>query len=222
MALFGNDDTKSSTNDISPIISKDTEDTSISKEEENIPSIELIVENGMGIENANSYVDLDFALEYCTMKGYSNWKNLSEDEQKIFLIRGTDFVDNFFIWKGFKRFKTQSLSFPREELYDLDGYKVDSIPINLKKACIEASWLNAESGTDTLFSTKDENGNIKRQKVDSLEVEYFSKSESSSDSKYNEPDYTSIYDILNKLLKGLYKTSDSVSKVCTRVIHTGW
>lgn len=222
MALFGNDDTKSPTDDISPIISKDTEDTSISKEDENIPSIELIVENGIGIENANSYVDLDFALEYCTMKGYSNWKNLSEDEQKIFLIRGTDFVDNFFIWKGFKRFKTQSLSFPREELYDLDGYKVDSIPINLKKACIEASWLNAESGADTLFSTKDENGNIKRQKVDSLEVEYFSKSESSSDSKYNEPDYTSIYDILNKLLKGLYKTSDSVSKVCTRVIHTGW
>lgn len=225
MPLFSNTETESSSTGTENSTTPSNPTTSINEEEilveENLPSVELVVEDGLGIENANSYVDLDFALEYCTMKGYSNWKDLSEEEQKVFLIRGTDFVDNFFIWKGYRRYKTQSLSFPREEVFDLDGYRVDSIPINLKKACVEAAWLNAESGTDTLFTTKDENGNIKRQKVDSLEVEYFSKSESNTN-KNSSVDYTSIYDILNKLLKGLYKTSDSVSKICSRVIHTGW
>lgn len=218
MPLFS--DTSESTDTTEETTTETTESsTTETTTESNIPSVELIVEDGSGVDNANSYVDLDFALEYCTMKGYSDWLDLTDDEQKIYLIRGTEFVDNYYTWKGVRKYKTQSLSFPREELYDLDRYRVDGIPVALKKACIEAAWLNAESGTDTLFSTADENGDIKRQKVDSLEVEYFSSSESSNSSSV---DYTSIYDILNKLLKGLYKTSDDNSVVCTRVIHTGW
>lgn len=189
--------------------------------EENIPDINLIVENGNGQPDANSYCDLDFALEYCTMKGYSDWQKLSENEQKIYLIRGTEFVDNYYEWKGFRRLKNQSMAFPRVELYDTDHYEVEGIPERLKKACVEAAWLNASSGTDTLFTTEDENGKIKRQKVDSLEVEYFEKSSSSSTNS-SEIDYTSIYGILNKLLKGLYKTGSSASRVCSRVIQTGW
>lgn len=221
MPLFSNTESSSTTTE-TQTSTENSSTSSVSTSEtteSNLPSIELIIENGNGIVNANSYVDLDFALEYCTMKGYSDWANLSEDEQKIYLIRGTEFVDNYYTWKGFRRYKNQALSFPREDLFDLDRYKVDDIPTALKKACIEAAWLNTESGVDTLFSTSDENGNVKRQKVDSLEVEYFSQSESSSSSSV---DYTSIYDILNKLLKGLYKTADDNSAICTRVVHTGW
>lgn len=225
MPLFSNTESSSTTTENQTSTeNSSTESTSTSTTENsvktNIPSIELIIENGDGIVNANSYVDLDFALEYCTMKGYSDWLDLSEDEQKIYLIRGTEFVDNYYQWKGIRRYKNQALSFPREDLFDLDRYRVDDIPTALKKACIEAAWLNAESGADTLFSTSDENGDVKRQKVDTLEVEYFSKSDSSNGS--SSVDYTSIYDILNKLLKGLYKTADDSSKVCSRVIHTGW
>lgn len=188
-------------------------------QEANIPSIDLIIEDGSGIPNANSYCDLDYAIEYCTMKGYSDWLNLSEDEQKIYLIRGTEFVDNYFTWKGVRKFLTQSMSFPRENIYDIDHFKVTGIPDKLKKACIEAAWLNATSGADTLFSSKDTNGKIKKQKVDSLEVEYFN-SEETSDSKT--VDYTTIYDILNKLLKGLYKTGSQNSRVCARAVYNGW
>lgn len=188
--------------------------------EGNIPDINLITENGNGLPDANSYCDLDFALEYCTMKGYSDWQKLSESEQKIYLIRGTEFVDNYYEWKGFRRSKNQSMAFPRVELYDSDHYEVEGIPERLKKACIEAAWLNASSGTETLFTTEDENGKIKRQKVDRLEVEYFEKS-SSSRTNSSEIDYTSIYDILNKLLKGLYKTGSLSSRICSRVIQSG-
>lgn len=189
--------------------------------EKNIPGIELIIEDGSGVPNANSYCDLDFALEYCAMKGYNDWLNLSEDEQKIYLIRGTEFVDNFYDWKGTRSFLNQSMSFPREDVFDNDHFKVRGIPDKLKKACIEAAWLNNTSGSDTLFSSKDVNGQVKKQKVDTLEVEYFAKDNNTS-LVSSQIDYTTIYDILNKLLKGLYKTSSSVSKVSGRLIHTGW
>ena len=121
----------------------------------NLPDVTLIVEDGSGLPNANSYCDLDFALEYCVMKGYSNWQTLSENEQKVFIIRGTEFVDNFFNWRGRKGKGSQALSFPRIDLYDDDQYLIHGIPDKLKKACIEAAFLNSTSGSDTLFATKD-------------------------------------------------------------------
>ena len=185
----------------------------------NLPDVNLIVEDGSGLPNANSYCDLDFALEYCTNKGYTSWLSLSENEQKVFIIRGTEFIDNFFNWKGRKGKGSQALSFPRLDLYDDDHYLICGIPDKLKKACLEAAFLNSTSGADTLFTTKDENGAIKRQKVDSLEVEYFSNQQNETNT--NAVDYTTIYDILNKLLKGLYKEKGDEGSVCTRAIWRG-
>ena len=186
---------------------------------DNLPEVNLIVEDGTGLPNANSYCDLDYALEYCTMKGYTSWQTLSETEQKVFIIRGTEFIDNFYNWRGRKGKGSQALSFPRLDLYDDDQYLINGIPEKLKKACLEAAFLNSTSGADTLFTTKDENGAIKRQKVDSLEVEYFSNQQ--NETNQNTVDYTTIYDILNKLLKGLYKEKGDGGSVCTRAIWRG-
>lgn len=190
----------------------------VAEEEEvlNIPDITLVVENGTGLPDANSYCDLDYAVEYCTMKGYTDWLKLSENQQKIFIIRGTEFVDNFYTWKGIRHRQSQSMAFPRDDIYDDDRYLVDGIPDKLKKACIEAAFLNASSSANTLFSTKDENGKVKKQKVDTLEVEYFNAEQSGLSAA--DVDYKTIYDILNKLLKGLYKTGDDANHVCTRAI----
>lgn len=186
---------------------------------DNLPDVNLVVEDGSGLPNANSYCDLDYALEYCTMKGYTSWQSLSETQQKVFIIRGTEFVDNFYNWRGRKGKGSQALSFPRIDLYDDDQYQIYGIPEKLKKACLEAAFLNSTSGSDTLFTTKDENGAIKRQKVDSLEVEYFSNQQ--NETNLNNVDYTSIYDILNKLLKGLYKEKGATGSVCTKAIWRG-
>ena len=191
----------------------------VTEEKPNLPDVTLIVEDGSGLPNANSYCDLDYAIEYCTMKGYTSWQSLSENEQKIFIIRGTEFVDNFYNWKGIRSKGSQSLAFPRFDLFDDDRYEINGIPEKLKKACLEAAFLNSTSGSDTLFATKDENGAVKRQKVDSLEVEYFSNQQNGTN--LNKVDYTSIYDILNKLLKGLYKEKGEGGSVCTRAIWRG-
>lgn len=216
---LGNNTATSQTTQETEVEETEVEQTATTETSENIPDVEMIVENGTGVPNANSYVDLDFALEYCVTKGYTNWLSLSENEQKTFLIRGTEFVDNFYQWKGRRFGQFQSLYFPRVDLYDNDNFPVTGIPARLKKACVEAAFLNASSGSDSLFTTKDENGKIKKQKVDTLEVEYFDSSTSTSESSV---DYTSIYDVLNKLLKGLYKTKDEVGSVCTKAIYSGW
>ena len=216
MPLGNNTSSETTTTQIPPV---ETVEETVTEEVVNLPDVTLIVEDGSGLPNANSYCDLDYALEYCTMKGYTSWQSLSENEQKVFIIRGTEFVDNFYNWRGIRGKGSQSLSFPRIDLYDDDHYLINGIPDKLKKACLEAAFLNSTSGADTLFTTKDENGAIKRQKVDSLEVEYFGQTQSESGSV--SVDYTSIYDILNKLLKGLYKERGEGGSVCTKAIWRG-
>ena len=218
MPLGGNTSTTQTT---SQTVENTTQATEIVTEEvpQNIPDISFVVEDGTGLPNANSYCDLDYALEYCVSKGYTNWLTLTEDMQKIYIIRGTEFVDNFYNWKGRRGSQSQSMAFPRLDLFDEDHYEVRGVPDKLKKACIEAAFLNSSSGSDTLFTTKDENGAIKRQKVDSLEVEYFSNQQSETNT--DAVDYTTIYDILNKLLKGLYKEKGDGGSVCTRAVWRG-
>jgi len=216
MPLGGNTSTTEQTTSSQTAETTVVEEVAEEEEVLNIPDITLVVENGMGLPDANSYCDLDFAIEYCTMKGYTDWLKLSENQQKIFIIRGTEFVDNFYTWKGIRHRQSQSMAFPRDDIYDDDRYPVDGIPDKLKKACIEAAFLNASSSANTLFSTKDENGKVKKQKVDTLEVEYFNAEQSGLSAA--DVDYKTIYDILNKLLKGLYKTGDDANHVCTRAI----
>lgn len=211
MPLFDNE-TTTENEDLTP----DTpvvEEEQVIEEEKNLPEVTLIVEDGSGISDSNSYCDLDFALEYCVNHGYTSWVDMTEDEQKVYLIKGTSFVDNFYEWKGYKRTSVQSLEFPRNGLIDNNKTEILGIPNNLKKAVIEAAFINLSSEVDNLFVSRDENGAIKRQKVDELEVEYFGESEATE----TEAEYKTTYQVLNKLLKGLYKEKE-MSSVCTKAI----
>lgn len=211
MPLFDNE-TTTENEDLTP----DTpvvEEEQVIEEEKNLPEVTLIVEDGSGISDSNSYCDLDFALEYCVNHGYTSWIDMTEDEQKVYLIKGTSFVDNFYEWKGYKRTSVQSLEFPRNGLIDNNRTEILGIPNNLKKAVIEAAFINLSSEVDNLFVSRDENGAIKRQKVDELEVEYFGESETAE----AEAEYKTTYQVLNKLLKGLYKERE-ISSVCTKAI----
>lgn len=212
MPLFDNE-TTTENEDLVPDTPIVDEETEVIEEEKNLPEVNLIVEDGSGISDSNSYCDLDFALEYCVNHGYTSWIDMTEDEQKVYLIKGTSFVDNFYEWKGYKRTSVQSLEFPRNGLIDNNRTEILGIPNNLKKAVIEAGFINYSSEVDNLFVSRDENGAIKRQKVDELEVEYFGESEATE----TEAEYKTTYQVLNKLLKGLYKEKE-MSSVCTKAI----
>lgn len=161
------------------------------------PFIELIVENGKCLDDANSYVSLEFARSYSIARGYNDILVMKDDELKKILIRGTDYVDHIYKYRGTKCTAQQALSFPRKDLVDDDGFAIEGIPLNLKKAVVEAAKLVRTQ--DTLFITKNKDGNIKRKKVDVLETEFF-------ESKDDSFEYSTIYEVLNSLLDGLYRT----------------
>ena len=95
------------------------------------------------------------------------------------------------------------------ELYDKDGFEVLGIPEELMKAVCEAGYI---ATTTTLFTTKDASGSVKKQKVDVLEVEYYSEGDSSSE-------YISRFTVLDYLLSDFYKSKNDRSRIL-RAVHT--
>lgn len=174
--------------------------------------VSLVIEDGTCVPNANCYVSLDYANAYMNNTGRSDWNDKTDNQKKTYLINATAYIDRTYSkigWKGIKKYhRKQSLCFPRVELFDKDGFEVIGIPDELKKAVCEASYI---STTTSLFTIKDSSGTVKKQKVDVLEVEYYSEKEISGE-------YISRFTILDYLLSDFYK-SKNTSKV-KRAIHT--
>lgn len=169
-------------------------------------NINLIVEDGSGMMNANSYVTLAYADQYAVNRNYSGWVSQSDYVKSAAIIKAMDYVDNIFDWKGRKMYKDQALNFPRANIIDDDGFNYSGeIPERLKKAICEAAFLVYSQYT--LYASQDPNGQIKkdRKKADVVETEkeYFSSSEVTVD-------YTSAYEALDTLLKGLFKKKGEV------------
>ena len=173
----------------------------------------LITEDGSCVPNANCYVTLDYADSYMRNTGHTAWASLDEDARKSYLINATKYIDRTYSkvgWKGVKKYhRKQSLCFPRVELFDKDGDEVLGIPDELKQAVCEAGFI---ATTTSLFTTKDASGTIKKQKVDVLEVEYYSESDSSGG-------YISRFTVLDYLLSDFYKTKSDYSRIL-RAVHT--
>ena len=175
--------------------------------------VSLIVEDGSCVPDANSYVSLDFADAYMRNTGRTSWELKTENERKSYLINATKYIDRTYSkigWKGQKKYhRSQCLCFPRVELYDKDGYEVLGIPRELMEAVCEAGFI---STTTSLFDIKDSAGTVKRQKVDVLEVEYYSESDSAGG-------YISRFTVLDSLLSDFYKKKGDDSRV-KHAIHT--
>ena len=178
-------------------------------------AISLIVEDGSCVPSANSYVSLDYADEYMRNTGRTSWASKTEDERKSYLINATRYIDRTYStigWKGQKKYhRRQALCFPRVELFDKDGDEVLGIPDELKQAVCEAGFI--ATTVASLFDVKDSSGTIKKQKVDVLEVEYYSEADSASGK------YISRFTILDSLLAGFYKTKSDYKRI-KRAVHT--
>lgn len=86
----------------------------------------LIIEDGTGIENANSYSTLAFVDEYHLCRGNTDWTSATLQARTEAIIKGTDYLDSHFRYKSTKLTEEQGLKFPRVDY--------DFIPIEMKKA----------------------------------------------------------------------------------------
>lgn len=116
----------------------------------------LIIEDGTGKSDAESYIDLAYLQAYATKRGL-DITGITETN----IIKGQDYFESAYQFKGTKLKETQALAFPRyinnEVVY----------PVRIKNAVCE---LAIKSKSAELLA--DSERLTKREKVGEIEVEY--------------------------------------------------
>lgn len=129
----------------------------------------LIVEDGTGVANSNTYVDDAEYVAFAAARGRTIGADAAIREKE--LILAMDFIESHRQqFQGIKLLSTQALQYPRTPVYiDSFLFPSDEIPAELKNAQMEsAAIVNSES----LLKTGTTN-NIQKEKVDVIEVTYF-------------------------------------------------
>ena len=167
----------------------------------------IIVEDGTGLENANSYVSVQFADDYFSARGVSEWNSLETEQKEYCLIKATDFIDNIFQWYGKREFDQQALRFPRVELRDYEGREISGIPVCLKQAVCDASLI---SNGGELFQKSDANGAVVSEKIGELSFTY-------AQTKHESVASSTLYDSINTKLRGLFRDTSKTSLITGKV-----
>lgn len=167
----------------------------------------FVPETGAGLSNSNSYASVAQADSYFADRGNADWAALNTTAKQQALIKATDFLEATYrsAWKGFRVSSTQALSWPRVEVV-ADGFPIPSsiVPLPVVYSCAE---LAIRSTTTTLLA--DQGQQVKREKVDVLEVEY---------QDYSDP--TERYPAVNRLLLPFLLSASASGFAQVRVIRT--
>jgi hypothetical protein len=125
----------------------------------------LIVEDGTGKPDANSYVSEAECTAYLAARGKA-----IAGSKEVAIIKAMDFMRQNYRgrWQGIKKTDAQALDWPRYDVV-VDGYSVLStiVPIEVKNACCELAFR-----ADTEDLMPDLTQGVKREKIDVIEVEY--------------------------------------------------
>lgn len=131
----------------------------------------MVVEDGTGLPDANSYVDLNDAQQWIDLQlNYAAWDALSSDQMSQWLILASSFLDTYFIWNGYKEYAASGLRWPRTGVYDQDGNPVaaDSVPLAVSRATAEMGvfLMRGERTGDPAMS------GIRELKVDVIDLKF--------------------------------------------------
>lgn len=123
----------------------------------------LIIENGTGKADSNTYVSASELSTYADERGITI-SGTSED----LLIKAMDYLEGL-DFKGRKNTRAQALQWPRWGVW-VDGYPVDSndIPTILKEAQMQLA-VSIDGGYDPLEIIEPK---VTKEKVDVIEIEY--------------------------------------------------
>lgn len=140
--------------------------------------VTFVVEDGSGVAFANSYVTLDEADDYLSIKGASAdaWIALTDEEKEEYLMWATRLLDQRADFEGHLTYTDplQTLRWPRSGVMGRDciSVEIDVIPNPIKAATIEIAWHLFSQQVDPSLGTSTGSGEIKRIKADVLEIEY--------------------------------------------------
>lgn len=156
----------------------------------------LIVEDGTGLQTANSYASVSEADIYFTERNNSVWSSYSNAQKEAGLLYATAYIDANYDWPGFVYDLNQSLDWPRSDAYDQDDRLLEGLPRKLKHATFE---LALQHNSFSLSTSYERAGAVKREKVGVIEIEYES----------NAPAAPS-YPLVDSLLSAITSTGSGV------------
>lgn len=114
----------------------------------------LIVEDGTGLENSDSYISVLDADAYLAMYGSpDSWTTASEATKQVALRNATRYLDSAIRWPSKKLSTEQSLQWPREPFYDLNGNYVEDIPKEIPEVTAELAAIHLDDNLYTLNSS---------------------------------------------------------------------
>jgi len=134
----------------------------------------IIIEDGTGKSDAESFISVETASAYFTARGVTTWDALDTGEETVnreaALRKATDYLTAVYRdrWEGVRYTETQALDWPRAGVVR-DSWQVDTdeIPIEVQRAEAE---LALKSASDDLLA--DQTQGVVKEKVGVIEVEY--------------------------------------------------
>jgi hypothetical protein len=135
------------------------------------------VEDGEGLADADSYVSLADAAEYCTSHGLTFAISPAAPAEAA-LIRATAFIDNRYSssFPGYRKAgRSQALQWPRAVAYDSEGWLIadDEIPIEVIEATIEAA-VREFAVPNSMMPDLERGGEIQSLRAGSVSITYAS------------------------------------------------
>ena len=169
----------------------------------------LILEDGTAAsQSANTYVLISDVDTFCDNLGLSEWSALSITDKETAILRGMAAIETY-DFKGVKMSWGNPLSWPRYGVWSESYYGgiedwsseeiafYQEIPKGVKNAACRAAYEESQSAGCLQASGT---SNIKREKIDVIETEYFDKYPS-----------VTIYVQIEGYLKDLLKSGDVVN-----------
>lgn len=139
--------------------------------------VHLIVEDGTGKEDSNSYVSLTFANLYWDRHGY-DVSSYTDEQKEAALIRATQYLSESFAWQGYRVYgrndvKFQAQAWPRDGVTDREGILVenDVVPREVQWATCEVGFFEL-GNPHGLKPTYEEYGQVRKEKAGPVEITY--------------------------------------------------
>lgn len=136
--------------------------------------MDLIIEDGTGVEDANSYATVQQCKDYCASRGFllvdSDSVALTDEVISQLLVRACDYLQGL-KFKGNKTDEANALEWPRENVFignNEAALESDTIPAKVIAAQCRLAY---DSNTTDLQPTGD-GREVVREKVDVIEVQY--------------------------------------------------
>lgn len=156
----------------------------------------IIVEDGSGLADANSYTDEATLDDYTDARGIV----LSSGDAEAALIRASIAIDARYAnsYPGYRKSgRDQGLQWPRSAAYDIGGWLIrdDQVPLEIIQATCEAA-IRELADPNSMMPDLERGGGIESIKAGSVSITYAANASSKTT-------FTLIDGIINNILSGM-------------------